>query len=66
MSTDGGGYILLGIMNNTVTWNVPSRNTTVEPFGTLQFSSAFGDVSILDLRIQVATDAQYKQTIAHW
>ncbi|XP_028405295.1 uncharacterized protein LOC114527801 [Dendronephthya gigantea] len=66
MSTDGGGYILIGIMNNTVTWNVPSRNSTVEPFGTPQFSSAFGDVSILDLRIQVATDAQYTQTIAHW
>ncbi|XP_028405296.1 uncharacterized protein LOC114527802 [Dendronephthya gigantea] len=66
MTTDGGGYMLFGIMNNTVTWNVPSSNSTVEPFGIPQFSSAFGDVSILDFRIQVSTDVQYKHIISHW
>ncbi|XP_028405278.1 uncharacterized protein LOC114527785 [Dendronephthya gigantea] len=66
MNTDGGGYILIGNMNNTVTWNVPSSNSTVEPFGTPHFSSAFGDISILDFRIQVATDVQYKHIVAHW
>ena len=66
MSTDGGGYILIGRMNNTVTWHVPSSNTTVEPFGPSQWSSEFGDVSVLDFRIQVASDDDFESTKAHW
>ena len=66
MSTDGGGYILIGRMNNTVTFDVPSSNTTVEPFGSSQWSSEFGDVSVLDFRIQVASDDDFESTKAHW
>ena len=66
MSTDGGGYILIGRMNSTVTFDVPSSNTTVEPFGPSQWSSEFGDVSVLDFRIQVASDDDFESTKAHW
>ena len=67
MTTDGGGYILIGRMNDTVTWDVPSTNTTVQPFGGTQWSSAFGDVPILDFRIQVAIDGLlHKEIKAHW
>jgi hypothetical protein len=66
MSTDGGGYILMGRMNDSVTWNIPSSNTTIEPFDDPQWSSAFGDISILDFRVQVAADKEYKQIKAHW
>ena len=66
MSTDGGGYILIGRMNNTVTWDVPSSNKTVEPFGPSLWSSKFGDVSVLDFRIQLASDDDFESTKAHW
>ena len=66
MSTDGGGYLLFGRMNNTVTWDVPSNNKTVEPFGYPHWSSELGDVSVLDLRIQVASDDNIENTRAHW
>ena len=66
MSTDGGGYMLFGRMNNTVTWDVPSTNETVEPFGYPHWSSDFGEVSVLDFRIQVASDDDFENTMAHW
>ena len=67
MSTDGGGYILIGRMNDTVTWDVPSTNTTIQPSDGTHWSSAFGVVPILDFRIQVAVDGQlHKETKAHW
>ena len=66
MSTDGGGYMLFGRMNDTVTWNVPSNNETVEPFGYPHWSSELGDVSVLDFRIQVASKDDFKSTKAHW
>ena len=66
MTTDGGGYILVGRMNDSVTWNVPSSNATVKPFDEPQWSSAFGDIPILDFRVQVAADEEYAKTIAHW
>ncbi|XP_028405398.1 uncharacterized protein LOC114527885 isoform X2 [Dendronephthya gigantea] len=66
MTTDGGGYILIGWMNNSVTWNVPSSNDTVGPFDEPHWSSVFGDIPILDFRVQVAADVDYTQTVAHW
>jgi hypothetical protein len=66
MSTDGGGYMLIGRMNDTVTWDVPSNNSTVEPFDVSQWSSVFGDIPILDFRVQVAADEEHKQIKAHW
>lgn len=66
MTTDGGGYMLIGRMNDSVTWDVPSDNTTVAPFDDPQWSSAFGDIPILDFRVQVAADKEYRQIQAHW
>ncbi len=66
MSTDGGGYMLFGHMNDTVTWDVPSSNQTVETFGYPHWSSEFGDVPVLDFRIQIALDDNFENTKAHW
>ncbi|XP_028403369.1 uncharacterized protein LOC114526068 isoform X2 [Dendronephthya gigantea] len=66
MTTDGGGYILVGYMNDTVTWNVPSNNETVEPFGDPHWSSEFGDLQVIDFRIQVSSDDDFENTKAHW
>ena len=63
MTTDAGGYMLIGRMNDSVTWDVPSSNTTVGPNETPQWSSAFGDIPILDFRVQVAANKLIK---AHW
>jgi hypothetical protein len=66
MTTDDGGYMLIGRMNDSVTWDVPSSKATVKPFGDPQWSSSFGDLLILDFRIQVAADEEYKHIKAHW
>jgi hypothetical protein len=66
MSTDGGGYILIGHMNDTVIWDVPSSNATVEPFGYPQWSSELGDISVMDFRIQVASNDNFENTRVHW
>jgi hypothetical protein len=33
MTADGGGYILIGRMNTSVTWSLPAIDIPVEPFG---------------------------------
>ena len=54
MNTDGGGYMLFGRTNTSVTWTVPSSNDAVEPYGNPHWASHLGDAPILDLRIQMA------------
>ena len=67
MITDGGGgFMLIGRKNNSITWTVPSNNNTVEPYGEPHWSSALGDAPILDFSIQVATKEDLKTTKAHW
>ena len=66
MTTDGGGYILLGYINDTVTWDVPSNNKTVKPSDDPHWSSEFGYVPVLDFRIQVASGNDIEKTRAHW
>ena len=66
MKTDGGGFMLIGRKNNSFTWSVPSNDNPVEPFGAPHWSSAFGDVKILDFRVQVATSENFTDTKAHW
>ena len=66
MTTDGGGWLLIGRKKNAVTWTVPSNNKTVEPFGEPHWSSSFGDAPIVDFRVQVATQEDLSKTKAHW
>ncbi|XP_028391546.1 uncharacterized protein LOC114516311 [Dendronephthya gigantea] len=66
MTTDGGGFALIGKLNNSVTWKVPSKNTTVDPFGESQWSSDLGDAPVLDFRIQISTRENLAKTNAHW
>ncbi|XP_028413259.1 uncharacterized protein LOC114536107 [Dendronephthya gigantea] len=66
MTTDGGGFALIGKLNSSVTWKVPSKNTTVDPFGKSQWSSDLGDAPVLDFRIQISTTENFEKTKAHW
>ena len=66
MSTDGGGFMLIGRKNNSVTWTVPSNYKTVEPYGEPHWSSSLGDAPILDFRVQMAIKDDFKATKAHW
>ena len=66
MTTDGGGFMLIGRKNNSITWAVPSNDETVEPYGEPHWSSSLGDAPILDFSIQIATKEDFKTTKAHW
>ena len=66
MITDGGGYMLFGRTNTSVTWTVPSSNDAVEPYGNPHWASHLGDAPILDLRIQVARTEDLSKPLAHW
>jgi hypothetical protein len=66
MKTDGGGFILFGYQNSSVTWNVPSTNETVDPFGVPHWSSVLGNTPIVDVRIQVSSSEEFKDTKADW
>ena len=66
MTTDGGGFMLIGRKNNPITWTVPSNSETVEPYGEPHWSSSLGDALILDFRVQMATKEDFKTTKAHW
>ncbi|XP_028391550.1 uncharacterized protein LOC114516313 isoform X2 [Dendronephthya gigantea] len=66
MTTDGGGFALIGKLNSSVTWTVPSKNTTVDPFGKSQWSSDLGDAPVLDFRIQISTTENLAKANAHW
>ena len=66
MTTDGGGYMLVGRKNSSVTWTVPSNDIVVKPDGDPHWSSNLGDAQMLDFRIQIATRDDFQQTKADW
>ena len=66
MTTDGGGFTLIGHKNTSETWSVPSNKKPVTPFGEPHWSSELGDMPIVDFRVQVATAGDFKYTKAHW
>jgi hypothetical protein len=66
MTTDGGGFILVGRKNTSVTWTVPSNNKPVEPFGDPHWTSSLGNAPIIDFRVQMASAENFKTTKAHW
>ena len=66
MTTDGGGYILIGHKTSPITWTVPSNSTRVDPFTSHQWSSELGNASIMDFRVQISTSNDFADTKAHW
>lgn len=66
MTTDGGGFILVGHTNTSVTWTVPSNDKPVEPFGKPHWISSLGNTPMIDFRVQVATQENFETTKAHW
>ena len=66
MTTDGGGFILVGRKNTSVTWTVPSNHKPVEPFGDPHWTSSMGNAPIIDFRVQMASAENFKTTKAHW
>ena len=66
METDGGGYFIIRRKDDSITWAVPSNEDPVEPSGKPHWSSSFGDVDILDFRIQMASKEDFKATKTDW
>ncbi|CAB4025356.1 Hypothetical predicted protein, partial [Paramuricea clavata] len=66
MTTDDGGYALLGRKTTPETWTLPSNNTPVHPYGPPHWLSSIGDAQIMDFRVQIATSDNLKATKAHW
>ncbi|CAB4037073.1 Hypothetical predicted protein, partial [Paramuricea clavata] len=66
MTTDGGGYILMGKMDSSITWNVPSTANPVEPNGAQHWASNLGEAPVVDFRVQMATAEDFSNTVAHW
>ncbi|XP_046839770.1 uncharacterized protein LOC124433941 isoform X2 [Xenia sp. Carnegie-2017] len=66
MTTDGGGFMLIGRQNTSVTWTVPSNSKTVEPFGEPHWISSLGEAPMVDFRVQMATRDDFKASKAHW
>ena len=66
MHTDGGGFMLVGMKNNTIFWTVPSNSKPVDPKGPPHWSSAFGDVEVLDFSVQISTHGSFNGTQVHW
>ena len=56
----------MAMKENPVTWDVPSNEKPVDPFGPPHWSSKFGDVSVQDFAIQISTTKNFEDTKAHW
>lgn len=66
VTIDGGGFMLVAKKNDPVTWTVPSSKETVDPHGKPHWSSNFAKVEMLDIRFQISTTSNFKDTQAHW
>jgi hypothetical protein len=66
MTTDKGGYALIGRKITPETWTLPSNTTPVHPYGPPHWLSSLGDAQIMDFRVQIATSDNLKATKAQW
>ena len=64
--TDGGGFTLVGMKESPVSWTVPSSPIPVDPCGPPHWSSALGNVTVMDFRVQISENKSFKGTKAHW
>lgn len=58
--------MLVAKKNDADTSTVPSTNETVSPSGKPHWSSAFGGMEMLDIRIKFSTSNNFKDTKADW
>lgn len=58
--------MLIGRKDNPVSWTLPSNAGVVSPYGKPHWSSMFGNVSMLEFRIQVSTTNNLKDSKADW
>ena len=65
MTMDGGGFSLIAHKTSAVTWTVPSNNTRVDRFSSHQWSSALGNASVMDFRVQLSTSNNFRDKKAH-
>jgi hypothetical protein len=66
METDGGGFMLIGVQNSPVSWDVPSQSIFVHPLDSRRWSSLFGNMFIRDFRVQISTSKSFSNTKADW
>ncbi|XP_046857622.1 uncharacterized protein LOC124451035 [Xenia sp. Carnegie-2017] len=66
METDGGGFMLIGVQDSPITWDVPSYPKLIKPLDTRRWSSSFGNMFIQEFRIQVSISKSFDNTKAHW
>ncbi|XP_028410572.1 uncharacterized protein LOC114533270 isoform X2 [Dendronephthya gigantea] len=66
MTTDGGGFALIGRKTTPILWTLPSNGSPVHPYGPPHWSSSLGDAPILDFRVQIGLGKSLKSTKAHW
>ena len=58
--------MLMAMKESPVTWDVPSNEKPVDPFGPPHWSSKFADVSVQDFAIQISHTKNFEDTKAHW
>ncbi|XP_028392384.1 uncharacterized protein LOC114516957 isoform X2 [Dendronephthya gigantea] len=66
VKTDKGGFMLVGNKNSPISWTVPSNSQIVTPNGPPHWSSDFGDVPMIEFRVQVSTTNDPKDVKADW
>ena len=58
--------MLVGVTNSYVTWDVPSDLSLVIPSDTKHWSAVFGNMDVLDFRIQLSTSKRFVDTKSDW
>ena len=58
--------MLVGYKNSPVSWTLPSNPKIVSPQGHPHWSSKFGNVQMLEFRIQVSTTNNFNDSKADW
>ena len=66
METDGGGFMLIGVQDSPVSWDVPSEPKFVHPLDSRRWSSLFGNMLIKDFRVQISTSRSFSNVKADW
>ncbi|XP_046852087.1 uncharacterized protein LOC124445407 [Xenia sp. Carnegie-2017] len=66
METDGGGFMLIGVQDSPISWDVPSNPKLIKPQDSRHWSSSFGNMYILEFRVQISTSKNMENTKAHW
>lgn len=58
--------MLIGVLDTPVTWNISSNSSFLNPQSQAMWSSEFGELEVLDFRVQISTTRDFHNTRAHW